>query len=264
MPRALAAQSPCTGQTRHDGRRGVRVEQLRAWNGIRGDVLRVGQELAVEEAQPEDGPAAPADRAVTETSRSESVGSPSRGAIEGGEPLGEHPGFVLRDASRSYATRRTVARIHAAFDAVRRADPHGPRVRVHDLSLAGGGPINGHLSHQSGRDVDITYYQRRGCGADGCPVRTVRPGGLDARRTWRLLRHWLERGQARAIFVDYSLQEPLLREARRTGVTAAQIDAWFQFPRGPSRDEGVVRHFPNHVDHFHVRFACHRSETRCE
>jgi LysM repeat protein len=287
----------------------VRVEELRAWNRIRGDVIRVGQELAVEQARAEhyrvrpgdttscvalrfgvpvarlraDNPAlvtrgleagmalllppgttARAERAASGTSRSESVGSATCGAIAGHVQLGAHPGYVLRDPSRAYATQRTLDRIRAAFDAVRRADPRGPRVRVHDLSLRGGGPIDDHRSHQSGRDVDVTYYQRRGCGPDGCPLRAVGPTDLDARRTWRLLRHWLVRGQASAIYVDDSLQESLLREARRTGATRAQLDAWFQFPRGRTDERGVIRHFPNHLDHFHVRFACHASEPRCE
>jgi hypothetical protein len=137
-------------------------------------------------------------------------------------------------------------------------------VRVHDLSLRGGGRIDDHQTHQSGRDADITYYQRRRCGEDGCPLRTLGPEDLDVERQWTLLHHWLERGEIEVIYVDRTLQEPLYREARRRGATEDELDRWFQYPRAATSDRGLIRHYPNHANHVHVRFACHPSEPRCE
>ena len=228
-------------------RHAISVAALRALNGDLDPArLRPGTELVVQRGAP-----------------SESVGSPSCGSIRGGVQLERHAAFVLRNRARAWTTRRTAERLHAAFDALVRAEPRAPRVRVHDLSLEGGGAIDDHRSHQSGRDADITYYQRRGCGGAGCPLRRVDPSDLDARRQWILFRHWLQRGDAEAIYVDYELQAPLYREADRRGATAEELARWFQYPRGRSHPEGVVRHFPNHRDHLHVRFACDPGESGC-
>jgi len=225
----------------------ISVAALRALNGgLDPARLRPGTELVVRRG-----------------ARSESVGSPTCGSIAGAIQLERHPAFVLRDRARAWTTRRTAERLHAAFDALLRAEPRAPRVRVHDLSLEGGGAIDDHRSHQSGRDADITYYQRRGCGGAGCPLRRIDPDDLDVRRQWVLLRHWLRRGDAEAIYVDYELSEPLYREAERRGATAEELARWFQYPRGRTHPEGVVRHFPNHRDHLHVRFACDPGEAEC-
>jgi LysM repeat protein len=233
--------------TRIAARYGVELATLRAANpGIEPDRLRVGAELTIRGGR-----------------RSESVGAPNCGHIVGSVQLGPHPAYVLRNPERAWGTATTVARIRRGFDAVRRAHPRAPRVRVHDLSLRGGGPIDDHRSHQSGRDVDITYYQRRGCGREGCPLERVDPDELDVRRQWTLLRHWLRRGDVEAIYIDYVLQAPLYREARRRGATRAQLREWFQYPRGRWHADGAIRHFPNHRDHLHVRFACRRGEDDC-
>ncbi|MCA9610162.1 MAG: penicillin-insensitive murein endopeptidase [Myxococcales bacterium] len=226
----------------------VTVEQLVAMNpGLEPDRLRVGRRLT-----------------VGTQAASESVGVPWCGHVTGAQQLGAHPGYVLRNPARSWATQRTIERLRRGFDELRRRDRRAPRARVHDLSLRGGGPIDDHRSHQSGRDVDITYFRRRGCRIPGgCPLERVDPEQLDVARQWMLFETWLRHDDAEAIYVDYALQGVLYREARRRGASGAQLRRWFQFPRGPRDGDGVIRHFPNHRDHFHVRFACVRGESRC-
>ncbi|MGE0786229.1 MAG: penicillin-insensitive murein endopeptidase [Sandaracinaceae bacterium] len=226
----------------------VTIAQIEAWNpGLRPSRLRAGSRLFVARA-----------------ARSESVGQAFCGHLVGAVALEDHEAFVLRNPQRSWASSTTVERIRTAFDMMGRRFPDGPRPRVHDLSLHDGGPIDDHRSHQSGRDVDITYYLRRGCSPrEGCPLETVDPDNLDVRRQWTLFRHWLARDEVEAIYMDSALQGPLYREARRRGATAAQLEAWFQHPRGRSDANGIIRHFPNHRDHFHVRFRCGRGERHC-
>jgi LysM repeat protein len=199
---------------------------------------------------------------VRRGTNSESVGSPTCGSIEGPVQIAAHRGYVLRNPERSWATERTASRLAEGFDAVLRSHRRPARVRVHDLSLRGGGSIDDHRSHQSGRDVDITYYQRRCDAAEGCALRAVAPNELDVVRQWTLLRHWLRRGDVEAVFIDYALQAPLYREAQRRGATPEELARWFQYPRR-GHEDGIIRHFPNHRDHLHVRFACHESERRC-
>lgn len=234
--------------TRIANRHRVTLDQLRSWNSdLDGDVIRVGARLVVGRSG----------------ARSASVGAPYCGHVVGARQLESHEGYVLRNPARSWATASTLSRLRRAFDVVRRRDGQAPRVRVHDLGLEGGGPIDDHRSHQSGRDVDLTYYQRRGCADDGCPLGPVDPRGVDVRHQWMLLREWLRRGDAEAIYVDYELQRPLYEEARRRGATSAELERYFQYPRGRRHREGIIRHFPNHRDHLHVRFACERSEPQC-
>lgn len=193
--------------------------------------------------------------------RSSSRGSAHAGTLEGGVQLPDHAAYVVRDRTRAWGAPHAVELLVEAFDQVLAADPGAPRVRVHDLSLRDGGPMDGHQSHQTGRDVDITYYRRTCSGP--CAGRTVAPEELDAARQWLLLRHWLQRGSAEFIFIDYSLQAPLYEAARASGSTPMQLAQWFQYPRGPEYRTGIVRHVPNHANHVHVRFRCPAGDSAC-
>ena len=229
-------------------RSGVRVREILDWNPtLRPDRIRAGQSIALLTTLPPD--------------QSRSVGAPYSGRLQDGVAVPPHPAYVIRDPERAYGTGFTVRALTRAFDVLRRADPRAPRVRVHDLSLPGGGPMTDHRSHQSGRDVDLSYYQQR-CGGE-CPMGRISPQELDARRQWALLRQWLEHDQVEAIFVDYRLQEPLYREARRRGASRQQLHRYFQYPRGRSYPLGTIRHFPRHADHLHVRFSCPRGDADC-
>lgn len=190
-----------------------------------------------------------------------SVGPVHTGSLDAAVQLPPHDGYVVRDPSRAWGTADTIARLTSAFEAFMRADPFAPRIRVHDLSLQSGGPMCGHKSHQSGRDVDLAYY-RRTCDRE-CAARPVSASELDAGRQWRLLRHWLERGQAEFIFVDYALQRPLYAQAKSAGATPRQLAQWFQYPRGPAFPTGVIRHVANHANHVHIRFRCAPRDRAC-
>ena len=228
-------------------RYGVSPRDVLRWNrGVRVEQLPVGARLTIQRERPP----------------SESVGSAACGRLVDGLQLPPHPGYVLRNPERSYATEETVSHILAAFDAVVVAHPDAPRTRVHDLSLPEGGPMDDHRSHQSGRDVDIIYYQRS-CPNGVCPYREVRPRELDPGPTWTLLEHWLRAGVAELIFVDHGLQPVLYAEARRRGATDDELARWFQHPRERGVPVGIIRHIRNHADHVHVRFVCPESDESC-
>jgi murein endopeptidase len=191
-----------------------------------------------------------------------SVGSAHAGSLPAAVQLPAHGAYVVRDPSRAWGTADTIGRLTSAFDQVLLADPLAPRVRVHDLSLQSGGPMRGHKSHQSGRDVDLTYY-RRTCERE-CTGLPVSAAELDAARQWRLLQHWLERGHAEFIFIDYALQRPLYEAASASGATARHLARWFQYPRGRDFPSGIIRHAPGHANHVHVRFRCTESDRACQ
>lgn len=228
----------------------VSVRDLRRWNAALGRrMLRADEVIVLWSERPE--------------SRSESVGVPHGGRLVHGERLPRHAGYVIRDRESAYGTRETNDAIVEAFDAVVQSHRRAPKLRVHDLSAQRGGRMTGHRSHQNGRDADISYFHRRGCPADGCGFRRLTPETLDAERTWTLLHAWLAKDQAQAVFIDYSLQGPLYREARRQGATREELHRWFQFPRGVGFPLGVIRHFPQHRDHLHVRFRCAEGDEQC-
>jgi LysM repeat protein len=227
----------------------VRLHELKRWNpNLNPDRVRAGQSLLVYTEQP--------------LSRSLSVGAPNQGRLLEPERLPPHAGYLIRERDRAWGTLETVQSIVSAFEAVRRQDPKAPRLKVHDISLRHGGAMTDHHSHQSGRDADIAYYQRE-CSAQVCGFRKIGPGELDTERTWALLKHWLETDATEAIFVDYALQAPLYRAARADGASPGELRKWFQYPSGPTHPLGVVRHFPRHADHMHVRFVCPDTDPDC-
>lgn len=228
---------------------GVSVSNITAWNpNVNPDRIRAGEHLTIYTPRP--------------VSTSESVGTPNHGRLKHAERLPPHPGYEIRDPDRAWGTQEAVLDLVAAFDHLRRRRPGAPRVEVHDLSLRGGGPIDDHRSHQSGRDVDLAYFRPNCRGA--CAFRKTAAGQLDVKTQWALLKFWLRRNLVEAIFMDYRLQRRLYRYARAQGHSRDELMKWFQYPRGRTAGLGIIRHFPKHRDHMHVRFACHETDEQCD
>jgi LysM repeat protein/murein endopeptidase len=195
-------------------------------------------------------------------SPSQAIGPTNRGRLENAVRLPPHRGYVTRTPALTYGTEETTRWIVGAFDAVDAKFKHTKVLRVHDISDRDGGKLRYHKSHQNGRDADMSYYQEE-CNSRGCQFEKFRSSDLDVARQWTLLEYWLRHGQAEMIFIDYRLQAKLYRYAKRTGATKAQLDRWIQYPRGKYEPDGVIRHFPNHEDHLHVRFVCPYSDLKC-
>jgi hypothetical protein len=124
--------------------------------------------------------------------------------------------------NRLYGNDRVVRALLSVIAAYRAAHPQAPRVVVGDISFRGGGPMELHVSHQNGLDVDV-YYPR----VDGSLRAPTRVDQVDRRRAQGLLDAFLAVG-VQKIFVGY-----------RTGLS------------GPG---DIVQPYPNHEDHMHVRF----------
>ena len=198
-------------------------------------------------------------QAVVASSRSS--GKPHAGRLEGAVQVPAHLGYRVLNAKRAWGTAQAVDWLVAAFDALLSIDAHAPAVQIHDMSLRFGGVMAGHRSHQSGRDVDVTYFTRscrRSCG----PGR-VEPHELDAARQWELLAYWLKREQLEFAFIDHALQKPLFEAARTSGAAPSELARWFQYPRSATTSAGLIRHVPNHADHIHLRFRCTYDDPVC-
>ena len=210
--------------------------------------LRVGETLVIE--------------SESVVSRSQSIGLPNDGQLAHAVQLRPGPLYTIRDPNRSYGTLETVQAIRRGFAAVRRRFGPKSKVCVHDLSARDGGQLQQHLSHQSGRDVDIGYFQKRYVGRVS-PFQRIRPQDLEVRRQWTLMHTWLANDRVEYIFMAYALQRPLYLYAKRHGATRQQLRQWFQYPRGKHDRVGVIRDYPHHDTHIHVRFKCPDGDAHC-
>ncbi len=140
---------------------------------------------------------------------------------------------------------------------------------VGHLSRPGGGNIDRHASHESGRDADVGFFvknhQGRSIYADhfvafkGDGTASSWPGAqFDDARNWALVSSFVSDSAARVthIFVASPLRTRLLQYAEKIGAPpalrtrAAELMAQ---PRGS---------LP-HDDHFHVRIACPPGMDKC-
>jgi penicillin-insensitive murein endopeptidase len=200
-----------------------------------------------------------------------SLRNPNDGSLQGGVALPpEAPGLLLNPARESPARYGTVEVVRALLQAAERVqrETGGLGVTIHDLSYENGGPIPHHGSHQSGRDVDVLFYQ---LGPDGQPIRSVgaffNPAGegvdfrdladpaddvplkLDVARSWLFVRSLIEQPDSslQRIFVAEHIRSLLLQHAQAAAEPAALIERFAQMTCQPS--------YP-HDDHFHFRFFC--------
>ena len=201
--------------------------------------------------------------------RSRSVGLAWRGRLHRGVKLREsgRVRYVGEYAERGnhWGTWQLVQLLERAATRVEQRLP-GARLSVGELSAQGGGRIDGHRSHQSGRDVDIGFYMTDAngnpydafafarFGADGVgrgPNSMLR---FDDARNWELVAKLVADGDARVqhIFVSNAIRRRLLREGRRRGAPQVLLDR-------ASRVMGQTSGHP-HDNHFHVRIYCNPHE----
>lgn len=171
-------------------------------------------------------------------------------------PKGE--GYHLRRPDNAFGAPHVITYVRGAIAEVRAlyADVHV--LAIGDLSSQHGGKLDRHLSHQSGVDIDIGFYFRTQPAS--YPAQFVEANGeLDLEATWALLVA-LSRSTDRddgvtMMFLDYDLQARLVRFATANGTPKADLEHLFQYPRGKDAMVGLIRHWPSHADHVHVRFA---------
>jgi penicillin-insensitive murein endopeptidase len=191
-----------------------------------------------------------------------SVGSPTRGRLTGADELESQDALQVRRPGRArWGLPELVDMLTRGAERVRKRYP-GSVLLVGDLSRKLGGPIQGHRSHESGRDADVGFYfvDRRGRAAGTERFLTVLANGrakeepglaFDERRNWALVQAWLTDPKARVqhIFVSKALRTRLLAYARARGVYVPVLHRASIALKQPSR--GL-----SHDDHFHVRIGC--------
>ena len=153
----------------------------------------------------------------------------------------------------AYGTKKTIGLIERAVAQYKRRHAKSPKVLIGNISRRGGGKLHPHLSHRKGVDIDVGYVLK-GDTLTTTRFSGVNPKTLDAKRTWALVKAFLDTKEVRYIFMDYALQKTLYEYAKSNGVSDDELDELFQYPRGRGRSHGIIRHWRSHRNHFHVRF----------
>jgi penicillin-insensitive murein endopeptidase len=204
--------------------------------------------------------------------RSDSVGHPNDGKLEGGLRLDTSkpylrvvPAYATGDVR--WGLPALVRALDRSAKTVNKKYP-GAVLGVGDLSRRGGGEVSRHHSHESGRDADIGFYvldehdkqvERHGfVKVNGKLEATDVPGArFDLGRNWLLLQTLLLDREARVshVFVAEPIKQALLAHARGRGVSRALLTRAAQVMMEPTAA-------PPHDDHFHVRISCPASSKK--
>jgi murein endopeptidase len=204
-----------------------------------------------------------------------SVGEPHRGHLYGGIQLPQNPSlYIVRRPEYAYGSTHAVIHLQIALANFRRYSQYRGPLIVSDLSAPQGGRHWPHLSHQSGRDVDLWLPLR--CDSKGLTIKggngatdfidlehfsAARPQEVDWDASWQLVKALARTGQIDGIFLARPKHHFLRQAALRDGLTPKDADEIIQGDQHTLN--ALVRHVRGHDKHLHVRFRCADYEAYC-
>lgn len=207
---------------------------------------------------PGEGPPVPDHFDVTPGGRS--VGRPNRGRLQGGVLLPPSDLYTGKDkTSGLWGSSHTIEQIQRAFAIFRHDSGFTGEVIIGAISRRRGGRFVPHLSHQSGRDIDIRLPLW-----PGIDDPTGSPDEIDWYATWELVQAFIETGEVGTIFLDVHRHRNLYEAARAMGETPESLTDVIPWPRFARDSRPVIRHSPGHDTHIHVRIKCGPDEPRCK
>jgi LysM repeat protein len=175
--------------------------------------------------------------------------------------LEEQEGYTIKRPAAAYGRPFAMNLMLRAFCELRRRVPDVGNIVVGDWSGRVAGPLYRHLSHQTGRDVDLAYFVN-GRHDPKCFAK-VNIRTIDVARNWELLRALLDTRQVEFVFMDWTLQKVLYEHALSKGFPKAELDRLFQYPAKRRVRTGLIRWSRGHDDHIHVRFRCPENDPIC-
>jgi penicillin-insensitive murein endopeptidase len=199
-----------------------------------------------------------------EPAPSVSVGYPNRGLLRFGARINDDRVMRVKDGSLDsrFGTGELVRLIERAAQDVAFRYPRS-QLTVGDLSRPGGGRFRPHVSHQSGRDVDLGFYMldRRSTPLNAHLFVRLNNQGMgkqwgqlykfDAARNWALIESLLSDPtiDVQHIFVVNSIKGRLIRQALKEHANPELLMRARRVITQPS-------HGAPHRSHFHVRIYC--------
>lgn len=176
-----------------------------------------------------------------------SLGSPNAGVLLNAVQASDCDLFTTVSPSAGWATSETLEYLSRAIRAVHHEFPGTPPLMLGDISAKGGGPLRPHVSHQSGRDVDIGYYYK----TNATWYARGTSKNLDLARTWAFVRALIAETDIDLILIDHSIQRLLREHALAIGEDPDWLEGVF---KGAPGLRPIIRHVRGHATHIHVRF----------
>lgn len=177
------------------------------------------------------------------------IGHAHGGVLVAGVQMPQGANWELVSPSLAWGTQETVDALAHAIDAVAAKFPSTPKAFIGNLSAKYGGHLPPHVSHQSGRDVDLGYYHVEG---HHRWYAAATAANLDKARSWHLVRTLIAESDVDLVLMDLSVQRILKAYAREIGEDPAWLDQVFQV--GGKSTRPVIFHAKGHATHLHVRF----------
>ncbi len=177
-----------------------------------------------------------------------SLGSPNAGRLLNGVQLPEASEWERVDPVHAWGTSETIEYLSAAARLVHQVHDDTPVLFVGHISARGGGPLSPHVSHQSGRDVDVSFYY---VGSDSRWYQRGTAANLDLTRTWTFVRALLTVTDVELILADRSILRLLEEHALSRGEDPSWVEGLFRDRNG---QRAILRHASGHKTHLHIRF----------
>jgi LysM repeat protein len=178
------------------------------------------------------------------------IGRPSAGALLNAVQMPRGDRWLLVDPSHAWGTQETIDYLSAAIGAVHSEFPDSHPVYIGHISAKRGGALSPHISHQSGRDVDLSFFYNHESSARW--YARAHASNLDRARTWALVRALVTYTDVELVLIDRSIQKLLEQHALEIGEDAAWVESLFHGKRGAARP--LIVHAKGHATHLHVRF----------
>ena len=181
-----------------------------------------------------------------------SVGRPHRGKLKNGVQLPESSMYTRGYPGSLFGSTHTVEVVLQAFATFRHDTGYEGDVIVGAMSRRRGRRFSPHISHQSGRDIDIRLPL-----LPGIPKHTEpNADEVDWYATWGLIRAFVQTGEVSIIFLDVTLQRRLYEAARVMGESHESLREVITWPSWRNKKRPLVRHERGHDGHIHVRVTC--------
>ncbi len=177
-----------------------------------------------------------------------SIGRPNGGALMNGVRFPESDFYTLVAPGTAWASEETVTYLTRSLARVHEAFPDAPKLFIGDVSAQSGGHLSPHLSHQAGRDIDISYFYIAGAKW----YATANALNLDVEKTWAFIRALTLESDVEMILIDASIQGLLKPYALKCGDDPVWVEDLFRGTLGVR--PALIRHVRGHRTHLHIRF----------